>query len=308
MDRAQAQKELIEILEASLDGPTFTMEEVEAHIAELLAPKNNVYLTGDVHGRFDRVVEFCVSREVEAENTFILLGDAGLNYYGDGRDTLNKEWLSELPITFFCIHGNHEMRPSPTLGYELREYHGGQVWVQPAYPNIVFAVDGEIYDFCGHSCLVIGGAYSVDKYYRLAHGWGWWDDEQPSDAIKAKVERVLSERDWKIDIVLSHTCPLRYEPVEVFLPGIDQSTVDKSTEQWLGEIESRLHYERWYCAHYHTEKQIDKIRFLFNDYAMIPNTLSIEEEQAIRRRRAHEAELIQASGLLDDLETTDDTP
>ena len=66
---------------------------------------------------------------------------------------------------------------------------------------------------------------------------------------------------------------MRYEPIEAFLPSIDQSTVDKSTEQWLGEIERRLHYERWYCGHYHIEKKIDKLRFLFNDYALIPHTL-----------------------------------
>lgn len=67
-------------------------------------------------------------------------------------------------------------------------------------------------------------------------------------------------------MVLSHTCPLRYEPTEVFLPFIDQSTVDKSTEIWLGKIESRLHYQRWYCGHYHVTKQVDNLRFLFEDY------------------------------------------
>ena len=242
--------------------------------------QNTVYLTGDTHGRFDRVIDFCVSRAVKQENTFIILGDAGLNYFGDKRDVENKEALSKVPITFFCLHGNHEMRPGPGLGYELRRYHGGQVWVQSEYPNIMFAVDGEVYDFCGHACLVIGGAYSVDKYYRLARGWHWWADEQLSPEVKARVERTLAERDWRVDIVLSHTCPLRYEPVEAFLPSIDQSTVDKSTEQWLGKIERRLHYERWYCGHYHIEKEIDKLRFLFNDYALLPHTLSVTEADA----------------------------
>ncbi len=27
--------------------------------------------------------------------------------------------------------------------------------------------DGKIYDFEGLSCLAVGGAYSIDKYYRL---------------------------------------------------------------------------------------------------------------------------------------------
>lgn len=235
--------------------------------------KQTVYLTGDTHSRFDRVLRFCAAQETGSDDTLIILGDVGLNYYGDGRDTLNKELLLELPTTFFCIHGNHEMRPGPNLGYELREYHGGQVWAQSEYPNIVFAVDGEVYDFCGHSCLVIGGAYSVDKYYRLSRGWHWWADEQPSAEIRAKVERVLSGRDWKVDVVLSHTCPLRYEPVEAFLTAVDQNSVDKSTERWLEEIEERLDYSRWYCGHYHIEKRIDKLRFMYEDYVALPDVL-----------------------------------
>ena len=66
-----------------------------------------------------------------------------------------------------------------------------------------------------------------------------------------------------MDVVLSHTCPLKYEPREVFLPGIDQSTVDKSTEQWLDTIEDKLTYTKWYCGHYHLQKTIDKMQFLF---------------------------------------------
>ena len=237
------------------------------------APGDVVYLTGDTHGEFDRIEAFCSGREMEPENTFVILGDVGLNYYGDWRDILGKEQLAKLPCTFFCIHGNHERRPGPELGYQLSRYHGGQVWVQPQYPNLVFAMDGEVYDFCGHSCLVIGGAYSVDKGYRLAMGWGWWPDEQPSPQAKEKVEQVLEGRDWQVDVVFSHTCPLKYEPVEVFLPGIDQSKVDKSTEEWLGQIEAKLSYAHWYCGHYHTGKQVDKLRFMFEDYTLLPPAL-----------------------------------
>ena len=106
----------------------------------------------------------------------------------------------------------------------------------------------------------------------------------------------LEERNWQVDVVFSHTCPLKYEPVEVFLPGIDQSTVDKSTEEWLDTIESKLHYERWYCGHYHTEKQVDKLRFMFEDYAVLPHTLSIEEEKALIARMERQAEMMEALG------------
>lgn len=305
MDKNEAAKELMAMLEENNGGPCYSMEEVQAHMQELLNPRNQVYMTGDTHGQFERVIEFCRSRDVEPENTFVILGDAGINYYGDHRDRNKKEQLATVPITFFCLHGNHEMRPSEALGYEISEYHGGKVWVQPEFPSILFAIDGEVYDFNGNSCIVIGGAYSVDKYYRLTRGWNWFSDEQPSEEIRAKVERVLAERNWKIDIVLSHTGPLKYEPTEVFLPMVDQSTVDKSTEEWLGKLEAKLDYERWYFAHYHTEKEIDKIRIMHNDYTMIPREPSITAEKEMIRRLNRQAEIIQALGLLDDEATED---
>ena len=49
----------------------------------------------------------------------------------------------------------------------------------------------------------------------------------------------------------------------------DQKSVDKSTEMWLDSIENRLHYDKWYVVHFHTEKQIDKLEILFENYAVL---------------------------------------
>lgn len=87
---------------------------------------------------------------------------------------------------------------------------------------------------------------------------------------------MLAQRGWRIDAVLSHTEPLKYEPVEVFLSCVDQSTVNKSTEQWLDSMEDRLTYKRWYAGHYHTEKTIDKLMLLFES---IREFLSSEGEK-----------------------------
>lgn len=223
------------------------------------------YITGDTHGDFSRYIEFTTRIQPTENDTMIILGDAGLNYYGNERDEARKSFVNSFPFTTFCIHGNHEMRPADISTYKINEYSGGMVWYEDKYPNILFAKDGEIYNFDGFSCIVIVGAYSVDKFYRLARGWMWFKNEQPSEKIKSYVEHQLKNRGNKIDVVLSHTCPVKYEPSEVFIRGLDQSTVDKSTEEWLGQIEEKLEYKHWYCGHYHTAKKIDKMQFMFED-------------------------------------------
>lgn len=129
----------------------------------------------------------------------------------------------------------------------------------------MFAIDGEVYDLDGKKSIAIGGAYSIDKERRLLLGKPWFADEQPSDGIKKTVEAKLESLGWKIGQVLSHTCPVDFEPVDCFLPGVDQSKVDKSTEQWLGKIESKLTYNRWLCGHFHINRKVFKLQFLMED-------------------------------------------
>ena len=224
-----------------------------------------IYITGDTHGDFSRLLYMNNQGMLNKGDIVIVLGDAGLNYDNGRLDYGRKTLVSSLPCEVFCIHGNHERRPHTVNGYEMTDYHGGKVWAQAEYPNIFFAKDGEIYDFDGLSCIVIGGAYSVDKFYRLFNHMPWFADEQPDDEIKVYVEKQLEKANYKVDVVLSHTCPYKYEPREVFLKTIDQSNVDKSTELWLGKIENKLDYKKWYCGHFHTEKKIDKIQFMFEE-------------------------------------------
>ena len=107
------------------------------------------------------------------EDIMIILGDAGINFSGPRLDLIKKCYLAKLPITIFSIHGNHEMRPSTIESYKEKEWNGGIVYYEEEFPNILFAKDGEIYDFNGLKTIVMGGAYSIDKDIRLTYGYGW---------------------------------------------------------------------------------------------------------------------------------------
>ena len=42
------------------------------------------------------------------------------------------------------------------------------------------------------------------------------------------------------------------------MAGVDQNSVDKSTEVWLDGIEDRMEYKKWYCGHYHVNRIMDQ--------------------------------------------------
>lgn len=216
-----------------------------------------IYITGDTHRDFSRIYKL----KKDSDNMLIVLGDVGINYCLNEEDKNCKEYLKKLKLKLFCVRGNHEERPENISTYKEVEMFGGKVFIEEEYPNLIFAKDGEIYNIDGKKILVIGGAYSVDKQYRLLHGYKWFKDEQ---LTKKEMDTILDKTKGKhFDIVLTHTCPYKYDPREVFMQGLDQSKVDKSMENFLDKIEENINYDKWYCGHYHTEKQVDKLEFMF---------------------------------------------
>lgn len=86
-----------------------------------------IVLKGDTHGVFDEVFDFCEEYETTTDDIMVILGDAGINYYMDKRDFALKEELSRLPITLFCVYGNHEERPYNISSYKEKTWHNGIV-------------------------------------------------------------------------------------------------------------------------------------------------------------------------------------
>lgn len=268
------------------------------------------YITGDIHGDFVDLKNRIYKSKIKKGDCLIVLGDACFNYFKTTQDMSLKAKVNKLGITLFCIQGNHEIRPQNIDSYQTKEWNNGTVWYQPEFPNILFAKDGEIYNINGNKTLVIGGAYSVDKYYRATRHYlrdlygipmdifkillhipnnntvteeekmlvdnfidsledttifKWWKDEQISDEDIKKIEKLI-KNDNKFDIILSHTCPQKFEPTEVFLPSINQKFVDKRMENWLNTVEETIKYKKWFAGHFHINKNLENgFEFLFKD-------------------------------------------
>lgn len=215
----------------------------------------NWLITGDTHGDFTRFRNYDPAVQNDPNTAVIILGDAGLNWTLGENDVHMKNYLSKrYAFRIYCVRGNHEARPSdvPEMHLMYDEDVHGEVWVQDRWPNIRYFKDVAIYIIKDWHVGVIGGAYSVDKFYRLSRGAIWYENEQLNEQERTAALNLFASK--KVNFMLTHTCPITWEPTDLFLNCINQSMVDKSTENFLEEIKNDLDFDVWCWGHYHTDR------------------------------------------------------
>ena len=223
------------------------------------------YITGDCHGVFEKVKY--LSRNIKDPCILFILGDVGLNWDFGVFDKKRKSELSSYKnISFICLRGNHDANHQKMKNYKVVKKYCGKMYVEKEYPNIYFTKDGEIYNIEGKKILCIGGAYSVDKQYRLENGWTWFEDEQPQIEDKKNTYKNLLKHDFTVDYVFYHTCPMSVRPDYAFLNCISQESVDTSTEEWMESlVNDGLVFDKWFCGHYHVDAVHGRYNFLYNN-------------------------------------------
>lgn len=233
----------------------------------------HLIFTGDTHGGVATIsrignIQRNMPEYKPEETIIVILGDAGLNFWLNNTDKKYKKLLNSMNYHIYCVRGNHEQRPELIKSMILvnDENVNNVVYMEEAFPNIRYFVDGKIYNLLGYKSLVIGGAYSIDKWHRLARAGysryeaetadpkkcGWFKNEC---LTVAEMDTIMAEVQGKsVDFILSHTCPLSWEPTDLFLNGIDQSTVDKSMEIWLDELKNKVNWKYYLFGHYHADR------------------------------------------------------
>lgn len=204
----------------------------------------------------------------DSEAAVIILGDVGLNFYLNNRDTRTKEILmNTTKCYYYCLRGNHEARPQ-TLEHMEKVYDEevkNWVYMEKQYPRIRYFLDYGIYMIGNYRIAMIGGAYSVDKWYRLSRAGlhekdndpyvsHWFSDEQLTAEEMADAE-LLFETAPNFDFVMSHTAPDAMRPFDKFLTFIDQNTVDTTMEKWLEKLRYKINIKyAWLMGHYHIDR------------------------------------------------------
>ena len=244
----------------------------------------NWLVRGDTHGNFLWMTNGCLDNYIPEETAIVILGDCGFDFYLNKVDERKKAEVNARGYRIYWLRGNHEARPQDIPSYQT--YYDkdvqGTVYYNPEFPNLRAFLDYGFYKIGDYLCLIIGGAYSVDKEWRLSRvnlteetnnpkKSGWFNNEQLNE--QERYDCLDTIHYWtsvgglnKVDFVLTHTCPKSFQPIDMFLSFIDQSKVDTTMEDFLEEIKRIVPYDIWLFGHYHTNRiELPHVEQYYND-------------------------------------------
>ena len=218
-----------------------------------------IILSGDTHGLLDldKVTDyFEANDEFTKEDYLIILGDAGVLWNGvEDKDV--QQILNNLPVTTLWLDGNHE-NFDMLKSYTEDIWHGGRVHF--ISDSIIHLERGQIFEIDGLSFFTFGGANSIDKSIRRT-GLSWWPEEMPSDYEYEEGLRNLEKANWKVDYILTHTCPefVANQLVTYIYPG------EETLQRYSNRIVEEVEFKKWFFGHWHMDETVDNFRCLYND-------------------------------------------
>jgi len=182
----------------------------------------------------------------------IILGDFGILWKNEPDKTERYwlKWLDNKPWTTLFLAGNHENfnRINKLPKVEMFGSEVGKV-----SDNVYHLKHGNIYTIHGKTFLTIGGAQSIDKMYRIENV-SWWPEEMLSYKDLNNVYCNLRKHNFKVDHVLTHTCPNSvYNLMNDDIRKFDDPTM-KELQMVLESLKS---FKHWHYGHFHQDRKIN---------------------------------------------------
>lgn len=174
-----------------------------------------ILVAGDIHGNLAHLRYLYMIAMEKGINRIFQLGDFGYwEHMPEGVDFLDKasRWAHRSGITLYFLDGNHDKTNLLLKKYTERDDDGFII----VRDHIRYAPRGHRWAWGGTRFAAFGGAYSVDKAWRLdleKKGSGkperyWFPEEEMSDEDMA---RFLTNTD-PVDIILAHDKPRASNP------------------------------------------------------------------------------------------------
>lgn len=194
---------------------------------------------------------------VTKEDYLIILGDVGVCWDNGIKDAKVQERLQNLPCTVLWLDGNHENFDAINK-YPVSEWHGGKV--QFMKEDIIHLMRGQIYEIEGKTFFTFGGGFSIDKAWRIPY-ISWWPQEMPWEEEYEEGLNNLEQVKYKVDYVLTHTCPIHIAPrlVPKVLPG------EEELQLYFEKLAGKVDFKKWYFGHWHVDWKEENFQALWDD-------------------------------------------
>ena len=226
-----------------------------------------IFITGDTHGliNFDKLRIFAKENpSLTYDDYMIIAGDCGVLWSSETYEAFISEYKS-LPFTVLFVDGNHENFDMLT-SCPVEEWKGGKI--HRVADNVIHLMRGQVFVIERKSIFTFGGATSIDRGWRV-QGLSWWPEELPTLADYDEALSNLREHDFKVDIIVTHSCDeraLHYPPVSDSFKGVRVYPENRT----LTNFEEIVDYGHWYFGHYHVDGDLtDKKTALCNNIIKI---------------------------------------
>lgn len=225
-----------------------------------------IYLTGDTHIPLDidklSTKNFPAQKKLTRNDYVIVLGDFGLLWKKNKTYEYWLDILSKKNFTLLFVDGNHE-NFEWLNSFPEKFWNGGMV--HEIASNILHLMRGYIFKIDKRRFFVMGGADSYDRLQRVAYV-DWWPEERPNHADVQNAEAMLNLVNFKVDYVLTHTCPA--EVLSVIKKRHPEYRFDGENyyvENLLQNIKDHLVFKEWFFGHWHENFTYKNYRCLYGD-------------------------------------------
>lgn len=206
-----------------------------------------ILIVADFHGDISFLKIVIDKAEEYKCDAIIQLGDFGY-------------WPSEInfpgmapSIPIYFIDGNHEehSRLNQTVEYtEVSE-------------NVFHIARGTFLKIGNMNCLGIGGAYSIDRHYRI-EGISWFKEEEITESDLSK---CLNHKDkFPLDLIFSHDIPLKLTVTKNSYVG------SYHTREKLDILLDNASPKYWFFGHYHLDY---RNKFRSTEFIGLPSNIEV---------------------------------
>lgn len=176
---------------------------------------SKIMFVGDTHGNLSHLAYLIKVAESASLDRIMVLGDFGYwEHTQEGVEFLDKlnSRTEAADVDIYFIDGNHDNREVLLERHAVRDDEGFIL----VRSSILYVDRGYRWTWHGARFIALGGAYSVDKQWRVdlekkknRPGTLWFPGEQMTDMDMA---RILAEDNSPVDVMLAHDKPMKSDP------------------------------------------------------------------------------------------------